>query len=105
MIVGVRLTFLLIRSYKRSYKKQTLKFMKNQDKNPCIDCNSFDNSQHINDPRTMHAGICKKWSQITFISDTCKQYIPIQELCENDIFKEPLIDVSKLPAPNQLSFF
>ena len=79
--------------------------MKNQDKNPCIDCNSFDNSKHINDPRTMHAGICKKWSQITFTSDTCKQYIPIQNHFEKDIFKEPIIDVSKLPSASQLSFF
>lgn len=70
----------------------------------CIDCHFFDNSKHKNDPRTSHAGLCVKWSEINFKNSTCKQAIPIQE-SEKNPFKEPLIDVTKLPSPTQLTFF
>ena len=78
--------------------------MKNQ-QITCENCHFFDASRHKKDPRTAHAGICIKWSQIELKSSTCKQAMPIQELIEKDIFKEPLIDVSKLPSISQLSFF
>ena len=43
-------------------------------KNQCQDCTNFDNEKHKNSYQTRHAGICKKWVEITFLTDTCNQF-------------------------------
>jgi len=70
----------------------------------CLNCIFFDGSKHQNDLRTSHAGICSKWTQITFKTDTCKQFFSNANKPEKEIFK-PLIDVTKLTPINELSFF
>lgn len=44
------------------------------DKKPCLNCVHFDNTKHVNDSRTKHAGICQKWCQVTFNNHTCKDH-------------------------------
>lgn len=70
----------------------------------CENCIFFDGSKHENDTRTKHAGICSKWTQIVFRSETCKQYFSNENKGENEIFK-PLVDVTQLPPATQLTFF
>ncbi|GIZ08489.1 hypothetical protein [Flavobacterium sp. UMI-01] len=43
--------------------------------NECQNCSFFDNERHKNDNRTNHAGICKNWCEITFINDSCNQFL------------------------------
>lgn len=66
-------------------------------KNLCENCTHFDGSKHQNDQRTHHAGICKKWCEIVFKTDNCKQYSLKSNPTENEIFP-PLVDVAKLPV-------
>lgn len=70
----------------------------------CDNCTFFDGSKHQNDSRTSHAGICSKWSEIVFRSETCKQYISVLDQPKEKI-QVPLIDVKNLPNSNQLTFF
>jgi spore cortex formation protein SpoVR/YcgB (stage V sporulation) len=70
----------------------------------CENCSYFDGSKHENDKRTAHAGICSKWTEIVFKSETCKQFFSNENKTEKEIFI-PLVDVSKLPPSNQLTFF
>lgn len=72
-------------------------------KGTCQNCCHFDGSKHQKDPRTQHAGICSKWTEIVFQSETCKQYFSNENKSEKEIF--PLIDTTQLPPINQLSFF
>jgi len=44
-------------------------------KNECQNCINFDNEKHKNHPATKHAGICKKWVEITFLTDNCNQFL------------------------------
>lgn len=44
-------------------------------KNVCENCIYFDNEKHKNSYQTRHAGICKKWCEITFLKDTCKNFL------------------------------
>lgn len=67
----------------------------------CENCMFFDGTKHDNDIRTKHAGICSKWTEIVFRTETCKQFFTLQNKKENEIFK-PLVDVSILPPINQL---
>ena len=70
----------------------------------CENCTFFDGSKHQNDIRTKHAGICSKWTEIVFRTETCKQYFSNQNKTEKEIFI-PLVDISKLPNINQLTLF
>jgi hypothetical protein len=73
-------------------------------KNQCQNCINFDASKHENDPRTSHAGICKKWCEIVFKTDKeCKQFLDHKNHKAEIIF--PVIDVTKLPPVTQLCFF
>ena len=51
----------------------------------CANCHYFDNSAHKNDQRTHHAGICSKWSEVTFLTDSCKYHF---DLANNKAWKE-----------------
>jgi hypothetical protein len=96
MIVGIRLANLLNMPYKP--------FLQKTMKNLCESCIYFDAEKHKNDPRTAHAGICKKWCEIVFKNDKeCKQYFSFKNAPVEEIF--PLVDVTKLPPNNQLTFF
>ncbi|MFV8344589.1 hypothetical protein [Flavobacterium sp. ZB4P13] len=70
----------------------------------CENCYYFDGSKHEKDAQTAHAGICSKWTEIVFKSETCKQFFSNQNKSEKEIFI-PLVDVSKLPPINQLTLF
>jgi hypothetical protein len=63
----------------------------------CENCVFFDGSKHQKDARTQHAGICSKWTEIVFRSETCKQHFLNSNPTEKDIFPA-LVDVSKLPV-------
>lgn len=61
--------------------------MTKKTKNVCQNCNHFDNSKHKKDDRTNTAGICTKWCEIVFQSDTCKSYIDEPMTKEIFVFK------------------
>nr|WP_294931305.1 hypothetical protein [uncultured Flavobacterium sp.] len=63
----------------------------------CENCASFDNSKFLHHTATRDAGMCTKFTEITFKRDKCKFHLPKQALSENEIFV-PLVDVSKLPV-------
>ena len=49
----------------------------------------FDGSKHEKDVRTAHAGICKKWCEVTFKNDLCKFHLEMSTLPEwNELVKE-----------------
>ncbi len=50
---------------------------KKTEKSHCLNCINFDNSSHVSDERTKHAGLCKKWCEITFQNDSCKQWLDV----------------------------
>jgi hypothetical protein len=70
----------------------------------CENCTFFDTLRHENDARTKHAGICTKWTEIVFKSETCKWHFLKSNPDEKEIFI-PLVDVTKLPSVTQLTFF
>jgi hypothetical protein len=70
----------------------------------CENCTFFDGSKHQKDARTAHAGICSKWTEITFKWENCKGFFSKENLTEKEIFI-PLVDVTKLPDVTQLTFF
>lgn len=70
----------------------------------CENCHYLDTSKHENDQRTKHMGICTKFCEISFKWEKCKQFLPVQEKDEKEIFI-PLVDVSKLPPITQLNLF
>ncbi|WP_308131738.1 hypothetical protein [uncultured Flavobacterium sp.] len=74
-----------------------------KEKPTCETCHYFDNSHHVKDERTKHAGLCKKWCEITFCRDSCKEYFNQ----ENDPIWLNLIKPKeeKSEFDNQLTFF
>lgn len=61
----------------------------------CINCASFNNENHKNDDRTKHAGICDKYKEIVYISETCKLF-ESKEIDVNEIeVIEPIFMVPK----------
>lgn len=70
----------------------------------CENCQSFDNEKFVQKHATRDAGICTKFTEVTFKRDSCKYHLPKQKLSENEIFV-PVVDVTKLPPISQLSFF
>lgn len=60
---------------------------KNHKKETCENCHYFDNSAHKLDARTAHAGVCKKFSEIVFLSDNCSQYFDVSNLPQDKIFQ------------------
>lgn len=53
----------------------------------CENCMFFDSTKHEKDPRTKHAGICSKWTEIVFKSDTCKQFFSSSNPTVENLFK------------------
>lgn len=72
-------------------------------KKTCENCASFDNEKFAQKTATRDAGLCTKFTEITFKRDHCKFFLEKQKLSENEIF-EPLVDLKKLPNSNQLNF-
>lgn len=72
--------------------------------NNCEKCHLFDNAKFLHHSATKDAGMCMKFIEITFKRDTCKFFLPKQELTENEIFV-PLVDVTQLPPITQLNLF
>ena len=56
----------------------------------------FDPSKHQNDARTKHAGICTKWVEITFLSDSCKFHFSAENLPSEKVFLTPLQPTQQL---------
>jgi hypothetical protein len=73
-------------------------------KNQCENCHYFSGDKHKNDPRTKHAGICSKWTEVVFRTENCKEYFSSSNAPADEIFK-PLIDVNQLPPVTQLNLF
>ncbi len=69
----------------------------------CQNCQSFDNKNFVQNRATRDAGICTKFTEITFKCDTCKFHMPKQELTENEIFV-PVVR-PKLNIVRQLDLF
>ena len=63
----------------------------------CQNCQSFDNAKFLHKRATRDAGICTKFTEVTFNRDSCKYHLPKQELSENEIFV-PLVEVKRLPV-------
>lgn len=63
----------------------------------CENCLSFDNSKFLHKRATRDAGLCGRFTEITFKRDNCKFHLPKQQLNENEIFV-PLVEVKKLPV-------
>lgn len=60
----------------------------------CSNCMFFDNSKFVQKIQTQNAGICTKFTEVCFKSESCKWHIPKQELEEKEIFK-PLVEKPK----------
>lgn len=72
----------------------------NQDcKINCESCHYFDGSKHEKDKRTEHAGICKKWYEVTFKTDVCKYHFSNKNLPEWEQLTK------KQQTTNQLTMF
>jgi hypothetical protein len=72
----------------------------------CETCYHFDGSNHKNDRRTAHAGICKKWCEVMLRTETCKAYFAEGNLPDWDAVTAPAIDsVAEQPTSNQLNLF
>jgi hypothetical protein len=69
----------------------------------CENCASFDNSKFLQHRATRDAGLCTKFTEITFKRESCKFHLEKQNLSANEIF-ESLVDLKKLPNANQLNF-
>lgn len=54
----------------------------------CENCFHFDGSQHENDARTKHAGICKNFSEIVFKKETCKFHFSKDNLPSEKVFSK-----------------
>jgi hypothetical protein len=66
---------------------------KKNEKTACYNCTFFDNSKHVTDKRTKHAGLCKKWSEITFQNDSCKYWLNVDtDKTWNDLIAPRLHD-------------
>lgn len=68
----------------------------------CERCDFFDNSHHVKDARTAHAGLCKRWSNITWKTETCSEFLNAGDLGTwNEVIKE----LHEKPTVNQLNLF
>lgn len=72
----------------------------------CEDCLHFDNTRHLKDARTAHAGLCKRFCETTFLKDTCNQWLPnVLPDWETEILKTAtIVEISK-PQVKQLNLF
>ncbi|BFM44940.1 hypothetical protein CFS9_35810 [Flavobacterium sp. CFS9] len=69
----------------------------------CENCMSFDNSKFLHKRQTKDAGLCTKFTEVTFKNDSCKFYLPKQNLTEKEIFA-PVVDTRKTTL-RQLDLF
>lgn len=92
MIVGIHLTLLLIMQPKKTMK------------NTCENCVSFDPSRHENDKRTSHCGICSKFTEVVFKSDSkCKFFMIKTNPIDIPEFKK--VDPKPVKVYKQLDLF
>jgi hypothetical protein len=73
----------------------------------CQDCIHFDNSRHIKDSRTAHAGLCKRFSETTFLHDSCSQWLPNVLPDWDTVTGEAIVlqEFNKKPQVQQLNLF
>lgn len=68
----------------------------------CDNCDHFDGSKHANDVRTQHAGICNRWSMVTWKKDSCNQFINSASLPDWDMV---IATIPHTPQIKQLNLF
>lgn len=73
-------------------------------KKTCENCASFDQTKFLHHHATRDAGLCLKFTEVTFKRNSCKWFLEKQKLSEKEIFV-PVVDVTKLPPITQLNLF